>query len=1003
MGIEQPQQIEHYKIGDLVEKTPYWVVFAAEDERTQQPVWLQRILPDLQCSQTFLSSFTERAGQLSFLDHPNLLKIMDQGVFEDSPYLVLESFPSHSFADFTANPQSIQQIAQVLQPAAEALIYLHQNDFVHGQITDQSIRINDDQIRLANYGFYDLLQDELRRQMPQEMLNFGTGDLDYLSPEQITGKEITLQSDIYALGVLLFVASTGTKPFPGSNSMQEVAQRLHCNPAWPKDVHSKLPTHAIRLLQKALLTDKKYRFQSMEEFAHELNNLTQNRRAKAPLPLAVRKKLPRSKQFKTTLRVFGIGAILAVFAIASFLLYQNVPAIQKLASKDTTTNTPATQIEPTAIQQATKTSEPTPFPTTPLFYPSPTIEATPSYVKEVQSQQLPIIMGQTAPQQIEVIQPENADQIQEISRLGMGKFGQVAWHPDNTKIALATSSGVYLFKPTDLSNPFFINTGDWADSVEFSPDGAFLAIGLHQGDVLLWDVYAETIQTTLTGHTGKVSDLIFSTNNRYLFSASFDRTVKMWNVYDGTEIKTIVAHSQPIRSIDVSRDGRFLVTGANDRLVKLWDVASSTSLKEFPIPASALSVAISPDSEYIASGGADGIIRQWSITSFQLRNEPIVNPTGVWSLQFDQHGTSLFYFSDYGKFYQTSVHGSQESQDAIHLLKRPVRDIADALGGNFEYFRHQAVSTNEKMIAFSTWDGYLAIYNREAGTVTKSIRIEFDHLNQIAFSPNNKHLATGGIRQLTTLWRIPNSQIVNSFRRILPGGNPFSPNSDLLTIASPVEYYMETVDVKTGKNITVMGEYPRGANVLFLREGNLLAASTINQTKVWDVPAKSELYQKSGRISACRFLSAQHDDEFLALFTKTSVFQNQNTATDWICSMLDRGEVNLATTNTDQSLLAFANSDGLLELWNAKTSDRIWRSPSYHEIRAIAISPDSRLVASGSTDASITVWDANNGQAIITLDGCYAGVEALQFSPDGKWLGSASSDGIVRLWGIVTR
>lgn len=999
MGIKLFSQIEHYKIIEQLDKTPYWELFAAEDESVRQQVWLLRILPDLSCSETFINDFAERAQQLSLLDHPKLLKILEYGDFDGSPYLIMDSFPSKSYSELTTSSQPVQKVAQDLLPVAEALTYLHENDVVHGQVSGQSIRINDNQIRLMNYGFSDLLEDEIRRHMPQEILSLGTGDLGYLSPEQIMGKETTPQSDIYALGILLFEASTGTKPFPANSSLEQVEQQMQNHPAWPDGIHKKLPSHAIRLIQKALAKDPVERFDTMKELTVALGKLSQGKKAKVSLSASLRKRLPRRKSLKITFRVLGSYAVLAALVAAGFLSYNHIPVVHKFIDTRLPNKAPVAVLATPSPTHPDKTAMPASSPTVIPTAPAPVIEITEVAVKEIP---LPVIQGQNIPKNLSVIQPENASKVQEISRLGMGKFGQVAWHPDNSRIALATSSGVYIFSDTNLADPYFINTGDWADSVEFSSNGILLTIGLRNGDVLIWDVPTKTIQFTLTGHTQKVSDLVFSTNNRYLFSASFDRTVKMWDVAAGTEIKTIVAHSQPIRSIDVSRDGRFLVTGANDRLVKLWDVASSKSLKEFPIPAEAWSVAISPDSEYIASGGADGVIRQWAITSFQLRNEPIVNSSGVWSIQFDKQGNNLFYFTDRGEIHQTSVDGSQHKKMNIHLLNRPVRDIADALGGNFEYLRHEAVSPNGNMIALSTWDGDLTIFGVKTNAEINSIKIEFDDLHQLAFSPDNQYIAAGGERHFTTLWRIPNSHIVNIFERTLPGGYPFSPNSDMLAFAT-ANGYIETVDVKTGKNIITMGESPNGANVLFLRDGNMLSASTIDQTKVWDVPAKVELYQKSGRIAACRYLSAQHDDEFLATFTKTSVFQNQNPATNWICSMLERNEVNLATTNADQTLLAFTNSDGLLELWNAETMEQIWRSPSEHPINKISISPDSSTLASGSTDGSITFWDVNNGQSIFTLDGSYAKVKAMQFSPDGKWLATASSDGIIRLWGVVER
>jgi WD40 repeat protein len=67
---------------------------------------------------------------------------------------------------------------------------------------------------------------------------------------------------------------------------------------------------------------------------------------------------------------------------------------------------------------------------------------------------------------------------------------------------------------------------------------------------------------------------------------------------------------------------------------------------------------------------------------------------------------------------------------------------------------------------------------------------------------------------------------------------------------------------------------------------------------------------------------------------------------------------------------------------------------------SVAFSPDGKLLASGSEDDTVKLWDVASGRELQTLRGHAGNVSSVAFSPDGKLLASGSSDGIIRLWGV---
>ncbi len=105
----------------------------------------------------------------------------------------------------------------------------------------------------------------------------------------------------------------------------------------------------------------------------------------------------------------------------------------------------------------------------------------------------------------------------------------------------------------------------------------------------------------------------------------------------------------------------------------------------------------------------------------------------------------------------------------------------------------------------------------------------------------------------------------------------------------------------------------------------------------------------------------------------------------------------------DGRLLASASDDKTVKLWEVSTG-RVFRTLAGHvfRVRTVAFSPDGRWLASGSEDKTVKLWDAATGTEVRTLVGHTATVRTLAFSPDGRWLASGSEDRTIRFWETAT-
>jgi serine/threonine protein kinase len=213
-----------------------------------------------------LQSFLGEARTVAGLTHPNIIRVLEFGVEEQTPYLVMEYAPAGTLRQSHPRPArlTVSKCITYMNQVASALQYAHDHRVIHRDVKPENMLIGPhEQLLLSDFGIAVAAQSS-RYQGQQE---FG-GTAAYSSPEQIQGKA-SYASDQYALGIILYEWLTGELPFRGS--FFEVCSQHLFKPA-PSLLNKlpNLPPTIEQVYQRAVAKDSQQRFARVEDFAQAL-------------------------------------------------------------------------------------------------------------------------------------------------------------------------------------------------------------------------------------------------------------------------------------------------------------------------------------------------------------------------------------------------------------------------------------------------------------------------------------------------------------------------------------------------------------------------------------------------------------------------------------------------------------------------------------------------------------------------------------------------------------
>jgi len=263
-------KIGKYEIIRELGKGATSVVYEALDpfvnRHVAMKVVMQEALGDKEHGRRYRKLFVTEASLAGKLSHPHIVSIYDAVADEQASYIVMEYVDGTTLEQYSRPNHllPINKVIEIIFKCTKALDYAAKHGVIHRDIKPANIMLSgENDIKITDFGAAQTSATETTQIT-------GIGSPAYMSPEQVKELQLTHQTDIFSLGVVLYQMLTGKLPFHANNNYSMIYQIINAEAPAPSVLRPDVPPHLDAIVKRALQKNTAERYQTWEEISHDL-------------------------------------------------------------------------------------------------------------------------------------------------------------------------------------------------------------------------------------------------------------------------------------------------------------------------------------------------------------------------------------------------------------------------------------------------------------------------------------------------------------------------------------------------------------------------------------------------------------------------------------------------------------------------------------------------------------------------------------------------------------
>jgi len=561
-------------------------------------------------------------------------------------------------------------------------------------------------------------------------------------------------------------------------------------------------------------------------------------------------------------------------------------------------------------------------------------------------------------------------------------------------------------------------------AIAFSPEGKRLISASEDKTLRLWDVATGTAIGQFQGHEAAVTAVVMHSDGKTIISAGLDKTIRFWEVpgkgmLAGKHIRCLKGNLGYLYSLALSPDSKTLAAGNGTGRIALWDLATGKESGELLGHQREVNGLAFAGNDHLASAGNDA--RLWHLPTGKVEWQAVQGHSfDTVAVSRDQ---TLVAAAGHGDYRPVVVYDRETKREwknaALHDGPLAERDMWAPRGWVREGIKTLAFSPDAKSLAGGSFDSRLHQWNLATGKETRFPQEHLGAVVSLAFSPDGKLLATGsrdgilrvwGVSTAIERWRASNSLFDSTNASV--GSVAFSPDERTLAAVTSAGD-LRLWDARTGQE---KSRLDAARCFAFSKDGKLLATGGPHGTvHVYEIASGATLLRVEKMDYEVHHLALSPDRKRLVAgcYDPKSVKEARGVLRLWDLTK-KKFEREVAAHRYSVSSVAFSpdgrrivstgTNESQVRLWDGALEDPrpTLTPPELPRAYTAAISPDGKVLAIGSNKV-VVLWDLAKGNEVRRFDGHLHVVEALAFSADGRLLASGSTDSTVLIWDVTGR